>query len=62
MKNYKEIFIIVFIQILLITLKLLKIINWKWVYILMPFWLLLSCLWLIIILAIIEYKYYDRND
>lgn len=60
MKNYKEILVIVIIQLLLVFLRYKEIIHWKWVYVLMPTWILLAIFMLIITLALFVDRYYDR--
>lgn len=60
MKNYKEILVIVIIQLLLVFLRYKEIINWKWFYVLMPTWILLAIFMLILTLALYVDKYYDR--
>jgi hypothetical protein len=54
------------LQTILIILKLNKIINWKWVYVLMPLWIYITIVVMILILAFyVGYKEdypFDRNS
>lgn len=45
--------IAIILGILFITLKLLGVIEWAWVWVLSPFWILLACSFVIAILAFI---------
>lgn len=59
-KQYHESYFMGLLQTILIILKLNKIINWKWVYVLMPLWIFLGILFTILILALIESGNRDR--
>lgn len=59
-KQYWDSYFIGIIQIIFILLKLNEIINWKWVYVLMPLWIFLGILFTILILALIESGNRDR--
>ena len=51
-KQYHESYFMGLLQAILIILKLNKIINWKWTYVLMPLWIYLTIALMLIILAI----------
>jgi hypothetical protein len=40
------------LQTILIILKLNKIINWKWAYVLMPLWIYLTIVLMLLIMAL----------
>lgn len=57
-KQYHETYVMTLLQIILVILKIKKIINWKWTYVLMPTWIYLIIALMLIILAI----YVDIKD
>lgn len=60
-KNYSVEISLILIQILLLILRFEKIINWKWVYVLMPLWILLTIIVLLLVFAIYVDKYFEKN-
>lgn len=52
-KQYHESYFMGLLQTILIILKLNKIINWKWTYVLMPLWIYLTIILMLIIMAFI---------
>lgn len=65
-KQYHKSHFMGLLQTILIILKLNKIINWKWTYVLMPLWIYLTIVLMILILAFyVGYKEdypFDRNS
>lgn len=51
-KQYHESYFMGILQTILIILKLNKIINWKWTYVLMPLWIYLTIVLMLLILAL----------
>ena len=51
-KQYHESYFMGILQTILIILKLNKIINWKWTYVLMPLWIYLTIVLMLIIMAL----------
>ena len=52
-KQYHESYFMGLLQTILIILKLNKIINWKWTYVLMPLWIYLTIILMLLILAFV---------
>ena len=52
-KQYHESYFMGLLQTILIILKLNKIINWKWTYVLMPLWIYLTIIPMLIITAFV---------
>ena len=52
-KQYHESYFMGLLQTILIILKLNKIINWKWTYVLMPLWIYLTIVLMLLILAFV---------
>lgn len=52
-KQYHESYFMGLLQTILIILKLNKIINWKWTYVLMPLWIYLTIILMLLIMAFI---------
>jgi hypothetical protein len=52
-KQYHESYFIGILQTILIILKLNKIINWKWTYVLMPLWIYLTIVLMLLIMAFV---------
>ena len=51
-KQYHESYFMGLLQTILIILKLNKIINWKWTYVLMPLWIYLTIVLMLLIMAL----------
>ena len=51
-KQYHESYFMGLLQTILIILKLNKIINWKWTYVLMPLWIYLTIVLMLLIMAV----------
>jgi hypothetical protein len=51
-KQYHESYFMRVLQTILIILKLNKIINWKWTYVLMPLWIYLTIVLMLLIMAL----------
>ena len=51
-KQYHESYFMGLLQTILIILKLNKIINWKWAYVLMPLWIYLTIVLMLLIMAV----------
>ena len=52
-KQYHESYFMGILQTILIILKLNKIINWKWTYVLMPLWIYLTIVLMLLIMAFV---------
>lgn len=52
-KQYHESYFMGILQTILIILKLNKIINWKWTYVLMPLWIYLTIILMLLIMAFV---------
>lgn len=52
-KQYHESYFMGLLQTILIILKLNKIINWKWTYVLMPLWIYLTIILMLLIMAFV---------
>jgi hypothetical protein len=52
-KQYHESYFMGLLQTILIILKLNKIINWKWTYVLMPLWIYLTIVLMLLIMAFV---------
>lgn len=52
-KQYHESYFMGLLQTILIILRLNKIINWKWTYVLMPLWIYLTIILMLLIMAFI---------
>ena len=51
-KQYHESYFMGILRTILIILKLNKIINWKWTYVLMPLWIYLTIVLMLLIMAL----------
>lgn len=62
-KQYHETYFMIIIQTILVILKLLNVINWKWVYVFIPLYIYLAIIMFLITLVFIIVKDvpYDRN-
>lgn len=62
-KQYHETYFMIIIQTILVILKLLNVINWKWVYVFIPLYIYFAIIMFLITLVFIIVKDvpYDRN-
>ena len=51
LRKHWLIYTYILLQIFLIIIRYKEIVNWKWTYIMMPTWIMLTLLFLLLILA-----------
>ena len=55
-KQYHETYFMIIIQTILVILKLLNVINWKWVYVFIPLYIYFAIIMFLITLVFIIVK------